>query len=385
MTNDRRFSMTAKTLPGLEEVLARELEALGAEEVRPGNLAASFSGDRELLYRTNLHLRTALRVLVPVASFRARDAEEIHRESMAVPWETWIGPDDTIAVDASVAPGSPFNPNYSVLKVKDAVADRFNRRAGRRPGVDTKNPTLRINLRAAGEDCVLSLDSSGESLHRRGYRLEKTEAPLSEVLAAGLLLLSGWEPEQPLLDPMCGSGTFLAEAGLMASRIPPGFLRRDFGFMGWRGFDRRLWERLRAGALASRRNLPAPIRGSDKDPEAVATARSNLARAGLEKQISVERRSFQETRGDFPPGSRGFLVMNPPYGKRLQDGEIDDLYKTIGDTLKRNYPDTTAWIFSSNLEAIRHIGLRPFTRIPLRNGPLECRFLGFRIFPPIKD
>ncbi len=385
MMNNDRFPMTAKTLPGLEEVLAGELSALGAEDVRTLRLAVSFTGDRELLYRANLCLRTALRVLVPVKEFDADYTSRMYEAAAEVPWEKWIGPGDSIAVDATVSSSTFTNANFCALKVKDAVADRFSRRSGRRPSVDAEAPALRINLRVADTRCVLSLDSSGESLHRRGYRLERTEAPLSEVLAAGLLLLAGWEPERPLLDPMCGSGTFLAEAGLMACRIPPGFLRREFGFMSWKGFDRGLWEKVKTSASAGRRAPPAPIRGGDKDPGAVETAVANLARAGLDRHVRVESGSFEERENGFPPGSHGFLIMNPPYGKRLRDEKLDNLYERMGDTLKKKYAGSSAWIFSSNLEAIKHIGLRPFKRIPLRNGPLDCRLLGFEIFSSVKE
>ena len=379
------FSMIAKTLPGLEGVLAEELTAIGARDIEPLALAVRFSGTRELLYRANYSLRTALRVLIPLHEFTTDRTSGIYEAARDVPWEKYSGPDNSIAVDAAVSSRTFTNGNFCALKVKDAVADRFKDRTGRRPGVDTENPSLRINLRIHDTSCVLSLDSSGESLHRRGYRLEKNEAPLSEVLAAGLLLLSGWKPSVPLLDPMCGSGTFLAEAGLIACGIPPGFLRKNYGFMNWRDFDPGLWKRVHDETSSRGTPSPAGIYGSDRDPAAVEISLNNLKRAGLANRVTVKRAVFEEASSPLPPGSFGHIIMNPPYGKRLHDDELNGLYKRIGDTLKHKYPGWTAWIFSSNLEAVKHIGLRSSRRIALRNGPLECRLLGFELFPHQKD
>jgi putative N6-adenine-specific DNA methylase len=391
--------MTAKTLPGLEEVLAEELTALGAQDVQPQRLAVIFRGSQELLYRANLCLRTALRVLVPLREFHADKTQQIYDAAYSFPWETYIGPDDSLAVDTAVSSHTFTHGDYCALKVKDAVCDRFTQKSGRRPSVDTETPALRINLWIHDEDCVLSLDSSGDSLHRRGYRLEKTEAPLSEVLAAGILRLSGWDASLPLHDPMCGSGTFLTEAGLMAARIPPGALRKKFGFMGWKTYSPELWKKVRDAEFSLRRDFPAPITGADSDPKAVEIARSNIRRAGLEGAVSLERAVFEDA--SPPPQGPGIIVMNPPYGKRMKDprgrwdsqdsrrredadapaaDEIGELYTRIGDTFKRKYTGWTAWMFSANLEAIKRIGLRPFRRGPLKNGPLECRLLGFKLF-----
>ncbi|MCL1817885.1 MAG: THUMP domain-containing protein [Spirochaetaceae bacterium] len=380
---------TAKTLPGLEEVLAAELQDLGAEDPRPGRLAVSFRGGEELLYRANLCLRSALRVLVPLREFSAERTQEIYNAAYELPWETWLDTDATFAVDAAVYSRTFTHGSFCALKVKDAVADRFTKKFGRRPAVDTRSPALRINIFIHENHGVLSLDASGESLHRRGYRREKTEAPLSEVLAAGILLLSGWDGASPLHDPLCGSGTFLAEAGLLSAGIPPGFLREKFGFMGWKTFAPELWKKVREGELSRGKTPRAAITGADSDPAAVEIARGNLQRAGLEKHISVTRGVFEEA---APPSGPGLIVMNPPYGKRLRQGKTDPggeeaaqaeicgLYTRIGDTLKRSYAGWTAWIFSSNLGAIKHIGLRPFRRVPLKNGPLECRLVGIKLF-----
>jgi putative N6-adenine-specific DNA methylase len=377
--------MVAKTLPGLEGVLAEELVKLGAKDVRPLRLAAAFSGNAELLYSCNHNLRTALRVLVPLSEFDADNPDGLYRQARTLSWDRYFGPDDTFAVDASISSGRFPNSNFAALKVKDAVADHFMDKKGRRPSVDTDAPGVPINLHIDGTRCTLSLDSSGASLHRRGYRLEKTEAPLSEVLAAGLLLLSGWKPEAPLFDPLCGSGTFLAEGGLMAVGTPPGALRKSYGFMRWKNYDPSLWEKIVQRSGENRRTPPAAIWGSDRDPKAVEIARNNLRRAGLGDVVTLKTASFEETVSPLPEGVPGHIIMNPPYGKRLDDPGIFTLYRTLGDTLKRRYSGYTAWIFSSNLDAVKHIGLRPFRRIPLKNGPLECRFVGYNLFSGSKE
>ena len=385
------YTMTAKTLPGLEGVLAEELKNLGAASIKNQSLAVGFSGDEELLYSANLHLRSALRVLVAVREFSANRTEQIYAEALEVPWETWLKPAGSLAVDAVVSSSTFTHGSYCALKVKDAVCDRFVKKFGRRPDVDTDSPDLRINLRIHKEECALSLDSSGESLHRRGYRTEKIEAPLSEVLAAGILLLSGWDMQSPLYDPMCGSGTFLAEAGLMSAGIPCGSLRKKFGFMSWKTHTPELWKKVKTCAESLRRQPAGGITGSDSDPNAVKIAHANLLRAGL-GDIPVSRSVFENS---SPPPGKGLLVMNPPYGKRMrredlnsrthepeapQTDEIRELYTRIGDTLKRSYTGWTAWLFSANMDAVKHIGLRPFRRIPLRNGPLECRLVGIKMF-----
>jgi putative N6-adenine-specific DNA methylase len=371
------FPLTAKTLPGLEGVLAAEIEALGGAKIEKGALAVTFMGGPELLYRAVFCLRTALRVLVPVRKFSAERTDHIYAAARDFPWEDYTGPDTGFAVDAVLASRTFTNTNYCALKVKDAIADRFSAIFGRRPSVDTESPGLRVNLFIHGEDCTLSIDASGASLHRRGYRLEKTDAPLNEVLAAGITLLSGWDGAAPFHDPMCGSGTFLAEAGLIAARRPPGFLKERFGFMGWKNFDAGLWEKVKAGALAGERKMTAQISGADSDASALEVCAANLRRAGLENSISLARAVFGDS---HPPPGPGTLIMNPPYGKRMDGGDISGLYANIGDVLKRNYTGWTAWIFSANLQAIKHIGLRPFCRIPLKNGPLDCRLLGFKLF-----
>jgi putative N6-adenine-specific DNA methylase len=370
--------MTAKTLPGLEGVLAEELTKLGARDIQQQKLAVSFRGDTALLYRTNLCLRTALRVLVPLREFHAETTSQIYSAAYDFPWETYLGPGGSLAVDAAVNSRTFTHGDYCALKVKDAVCDRFLKKSGRRPDVDTAAPSLRINLWMHGEEGVLSADASGESLHRRGYRLEKTEAPLSEVLAAGILLLTGWDRVSPLYDPMCGSGTFLTEAGLMAAGIPPLALWKKFGFMGWKTFDRALWETVRAEAARQRQEPRTRISGADSDPRAVEITRANIRRAGLEQWIGVTRAAFEKS--PPPENGPGCVLMNPPYGKRMHSEEITELYTRIGDTLKIKYTGWTGWVFSSNLEALKHTGLRPFRRIPLKNGPLECRLAGFKLF-----
>ncbi|HOV37694.1 MAG TPA: THUMP domain-containing protein, partial [Spirochaetales bacterium] len=378
---------TAVTLPGLEEVLAEELKTLGALDSTPLSQAVRFRGDMDILYRLNLSLRTSLRVLWEICSMKFRSNEDLYRKAESIPWETFLNPQGTLAVSTSSRSISGINPRYASLIVKDGVVDRFHRLFGKRPSVDRQDPDLRIHLHLEKETATFSVDSSGESLHRRGYRTEKIEAPLNEVLAAGILQLIHWTPDIPLYDPMCGSGTFLIEAGLIAAGIAPGMLRKSFGFQRWKIFDPDRWKRIRKtvqeGAhgqadpsLASharkpQQNLEYPyfIRGADIDPGAVEISRRNIERAGLKEYISVSCAPFEGSRSPFSPDTKGIVIMNPPYGKRLGDPAIGDLYKKIGDTLKQGYTDSDAWILSANSEGVKQIGLRPFKKYPLKNGP----------------
>ena len=374
---DGEFTITAKTLSGLETVLAGELEALGAADIEPGNRVVTCSGDRELLYRAVLWLRTATRVLVPVARFNTRTEKSLYRNVRGGAWEERMGVDDTLAVDSVVS--SPYfkHSGWVALKVKDAVVDRFRDLKGRRPNVDAKKPSLRINVHIAGRDCAVSLDASGRALGRRGYRLEGAEAPLSENLAAGMILLAGWRGERPFADPMCGSGTIAIEAAMIARRIAPGILRPDFACLGWPDRDERLWRRVFEDARRAVRPLEAPIAAADIDAEAIRLARRNAGRAFLAGDISFETRPIEES---APPAAGGVLVTNPPYGERLATDDIEALYEAIGDALKRHWTGWEAWVLSANTAALKRIGLRPEKRIPLRNGQLQCSFRRFTIY-----
>lgn len=392
-----RIPLTITTLSGLEPVLEQELRSLGMQVLDKARQAVTCSGTEESVYRLNLSLRTGLRVLWEIHRAPIQSVQELYREAKSIPWEHFIHPHKTIAVSVSCPVLSWASPRYLPLAVKDAVVDRFSETFGKRPSVDPHAPHLPIHLHIEGKVGVFSLDTSGESLHRRGYRLEKNLAPVNEVLAAGILKLIGWAPNFPLYDPMCGSGTFLVEAGLMAYGIPPGILRTHFAFQNWKLFDKSLYEKVRkeleesaerskvgkrpAANSAVTGGVPTEcsIFGSDRDPNALEITQRNLSRAGLQGKVRLFPGVFEALPPPFPPEQGGFLLMNPPYGKRLKDPELETLYRTIGDTLKKKYAGVQAWILSGNPEAAKHIGLRPFKKYALKNGPLDCKLFGFTL------
>lgn len=367
----------AKTVSGLEEVLAKELQDLGTTEVQILKRAVSFQGDLEKLYASNLWCRTALRVLKPLFTFSVSSNEDLYKNIFEYQWEEVFSVDQTFAID-SVINDSVFTHSHFVsLKTKDAIADRFRKICGNRPTVNTEMPDIRINIRVYKDKCDVSLDSSGDSLHKRGYRVTGGPAPMSEVLAAGLVQLSGWDKQSCFVDPMCGSGTILIEAALIACNIAPGKFRNSFCFMKWKDFDSVLWSKLRDKAMEAQQPLNCKISGSDISVHSIRIARENIRNAGLDKEISVEAGKFED---HIPPEGPGTMIMNPPYGERLQEPDIIAFYKRIGDGLKRNYANYQAWIISSDMQALKFIGLRPSRKISVYNGPLDCRFLKFNIY-----
>ncbi len=377
--NDSRHSLIATTLYGLEEVLGEELTELGAEDVVPENGAVRFSGDKHLMYRANLQCRTAIRILQPVREFSCRDENELYRETIRIDWGRYLDYKMTLAVDVVVRKSAINNSMYAAQKCKDAIVDRIRDRTGKRPSVDIANPDLRLNLFINENRAVLSLDSSGESLHRRGYRLEGGKAPLNEILAAGIIRLSGWRGAGILLDPMCGSGTILIEAALMAADKAPGLIRKGYGFERWKDFDGRLYldivQELKSREKPVKEGL---IFGSDKSGRVLEEAHGNARRAGMGSIIKFAHKRFQPSR---PPASEGTIIMNPPYGERIKSSDLRQLYREIGDTLKTVYEGYTAWIFTGNLGAAKSIGLRTSRRVKLFNGPIECRLLKYEIYP----
>ena len=371
------YRMIAKTLQALEPVLAQELIALGAEEVEEGRRMVSFRGDRALLYRANYHLRTALRVLLPLASFRARTPDELYEALRRLDWRQWMRPTDTFAFDAVVYSDTFTHSRYVGYRAKDALVDYFMEQEGTRPGVRLDNPDLRFHIHIAQEEVTLALDSSGESLHKRGWRAAQTEAPMSEVLAAGILRLAGWEGQCDFIDPMCGAGTLLIEAALIARGIAPGSYGRSFAFQRWHDYDAELFRQIQEEAKAQQRPFDHHIYGSDVAISAVQIARHNVRLAGLEEVIHVEHRALE----DCPtPAEPALLVTNPPYGERLRLREGDALYSMIGERLKHNYPGCTAWIITDKAEHFAKIGLRPSARYQLLNGALECELRGYELF-----
>jgi len=374
----KSIRLVAKTLSGLEGVLAEELTALGASDVWPGNRAVEFAGDKRLLYNANLWCRTATRILMPIASFRAATSEQLYRHCSQIEWTNYLDVGGTLAVDAVAIDSAFDNSLFVAQRVKDAIVDQFRGRFGKRPSVDADNPDLRVNIHIHGDKATLSLDSSGQSLTRRGYRIGGGKAPLSEVLAAGIIKLTGWDKTAPLIDPMCGSGTIVIEAAMLAKNMAPGLLRKEYGFMRWKDYDPALWQSSVKKAKSAMVPEPAgEIVGSDIDSAVLREAEANAVRAGVKKQIRLERKSFAEQN---PPQGPGFLVTNPPYGERIAVKEIDALYKMRGDNLKQKYNGYKAFVFTGNMGAIKAIGLKTSRRIKLFNGPIECRLLGFDIY-----
>lgn len=381
---------------GVEPVLAQELEALGASAIEPDSGGVHFEGDKALLYRANLHLRTATRVLLTLKRFSAAHREMLYDQVRRIRWEEHLSPSMTFSVDCKIAAlretahvetkgkagrGMALtNSHYVALKIKDSIVDQIRHFKGTRPNIDTKDPDVRIHAYLHGPKCTLSLDASGSSLHERGYRLKDTGAPLKEALAAAIIDLTGWDPLTPFIDPMCGSGTLCIEAAMKAMHVPPGWRRQKFGFMKWRDFDSALWQDVLAGARAKILLAPpAPIAGYDKDNRAIEAAMANAKSAKLGSAIAFARQAVDAM---VPIGDRpGVIVMNPPYGKRISDDkDLQQLYKSIGDTLKHKMKGWTAFIFTGNLEMAKFIGLQTSKRIALYNGPIECRLLQYKLY-----
>lgn len=374
---NRNFKMVAKTMAGLEEVLAEELVKLGANDLQIGKRMVSFEGNLELMYRANFQCRTALRILRPVYQFKARTTDEIYRKVKAMNWAEHLSEDKTFAIDAVTFSNYFNHSKFVAYRVKDAIADYFLARHGQRPNVDIENPDLLINFHVAEDTCTLSFDSSGESLHKRGYRVGQTEAPLNEVLAAGIILKTGWKGDCDFIDPMCGSGTFLIEAALIAKNIAPGIFRKSFAFEKWNNFDSELFEEI-YNDDSQECEFAHKIIGSDIDPKAVETSRANIKSAGLSEVIAVEKKDMQDY--DTPPFETGILLTNPPYGERLRSENIEELYSMIGERLKHVFTGYTAWILSYKKECFDKIGLKPSKKFPFINGSLPCELRKYDIF-----
>ena len=377
MNQGENFLMVATTFFGLEQVLSEELAQLGAQKISVKNRAVSFHGDLECMYQANLWLRSALRVLVPIQTFSARNELQLYQKIKQIPWKEYLHVNQTFAIDHAVS--SPYfnHSQYAALKTKDAIADYFRSQTGRRPSVNVQAPDVRINLHIAKDIVTVSLDSSGDPLFKRGYRRSIHEAPLNEVLAAGMILLSGWDGKSHFIDPMCGSGTLPIEAAMIAAQIPPGMMRKDFGFFTWKNYQGPIWKKIKGEALKARIQPQIQIMGSDISAKNLELAQKAVSSARLESLISLEHISFEKKQ---PPPPPGILIMNPPYGERLNQDNITQLYQTIGDTLKKSYAGYDAWVLSSNTKALTKIGLRPDQKISLYNGALNCRFLGFTIY-----
>ncbi len=374
----QNFKMIAKTQLGLEEVLLEELRQLGAQEVNVLNRAVSFVGDLGFMYKANLCLRTAIRILQPIHQLTARTDVQLYEKAKIFEWDQHIDVNNTIAVNAAVNSDFFNHSHYVALKVKDAIVDYFrNKSRGKRPNVNVKNPDVRINVHISNDKCNISLDSSGDSLHKRGYRHVTNNAPISEVLAAGLILLSDWDRECDFLDPMCGSGTLAIEAAMIACNIPPALYRNRFGFMNWKNFDEQLWNTIKDSALKKVKDFPGKIIACDRAFSSIRKAEANIKDALLDDIIEVHRKNFIKKPYIFE--NNGVVLFNPPYGERLE-ADVNDLYAQIGDTFKKNYAGCSAWLITSDIEAVKHIGLKHTRRIKLFNGQLECRFLKYEMY-----
>ena len=378
---EENFKMVAKTFYGFEQILAKELRLLGAQDVKTGNRMVSFVGDLGFMYKANLCLRTALKILKPIHTSKVEDEEALYQLFYNFNWGDYLDLDSKFVID-SVVNGTIFkHSQFASQKAKDGLVDQFRDRHNERPSVDPNRPDLRINLHIQEDFCTISLDSSGASLHHRGYRTVTNIAPLNEVLAAGLIQLSGWKGNSDFLDPMCGSGTLVIEAAMFACNIPANINRKVFAFEKWTDWDADLFEKIQESQLKKVKNPLIQINGSDKAPSAIEKALINIENANLDDFIKIEKKDFfqleKESSGPL------HILTNPPYGERIE-GDINALYQGIGDTFKQSFPNTHAWIISSNMDAIKCVGLRPSRKIKLFNGKLESKLLYYPIYEGTK-
>ncbi|MBY8961581.1 class I SAM-dependent RNA methyltransferase [Flavobacterium sp. D11R37] len=369
--------MIAKTLFGFEEILAKELLQLGAQNIETGVRMVSFKGDKGFMYKANLALRAALKILKPIHSFRLFNEQQLYKGIQVIDWSDYLSPDQSFVVDVTLHSDNFNHSQFVALKTKDAIVDQFREKYGRRPNIDKDFPDLRINVHIHKEQCSVALDTSGNSLHHRGYRTATNIAPINEVLAAGMLLLSGWDGQGDFLDPMCGSGTILAEAAMIACNIPANINRKEFAFEKWNDWDNDLFDKIVDSLMSKTREFHYTIKGFDKAPSAVEKAKDNIKNANLDEYVTITRDNFfdseKETSGPL------HILFNPPYGERL-DIDMERFYREIGDTLKQGYPGTNAWFITANLEALKFVGLKPSRKIKLFNGKLEARLVKYEMY-----
>lgn len=371
------FEISIKTLQHLEPLLSDELRALGADDIQVGKRIVHTKGDLRFLYRCNLELRTALRVLVPIMKFDARNPDELYKKCLNFNWEAVLDIDQTFVIDTSVHSEQYKLPHFAALRMKDAIADYFKKQHGRRPDVDTEDPDVRFLLHIDEQKVTISLDSSGESLNRRGYRVSGGGAPLNEVLAAAMVLLSKTDFSKKVYIPMVGSGTIAIEAAYIAQNKPALWNREHFGFMKWDNFEVDLWKQILEDCLAKFKDIPLSFHCSDVDRKALTLAARHFKEAEIQGEIDLQQKDFFEL---MPEGNEGTLLLNPPYGERMTPDQVDFFYKRIGDHLKKNWPGHTAWLISSNMKALKNVGLKPSRKFNLMNGPLECKFCSYELF-----
>ena len=368
--------MVAKTFMGLEDILAQELIELGAKNVVKGCRVVTFTGDKAMMYKANFALRTAIRVLKPIKHFEAKSADDVYNKVKEIDWQDIIAEGKTFTVDSVVYSDTFSNSRFVTYKVKDAIVDQFRERTGQRPNISVSDPDVRLNVHINGTEATLSLDSSGESLHRRGYRQEAVEAPLNEVLAAGMILMTGWRGETDFIDPMCGSGTIPIEAALIACNIAPGIFRKEYAFEKWADFDKDLFDEIYNDDSAEK-DFEHHIYGYDIDFKAVNIAITNVKSAGLTKYVTISQQDFKDFQGTNEPS---IIVTNPPYGERISTQNLMETYKMIGERLKHAFKQGDAWILSYKEECFQQIGLKTSVKVPLYNGSLECEFRKYQMF-----
>ena len=372
------FKMTATTLKGLEGVLAEELKKLGAQDIKEGIRSVTFRGDQGFLYKANIALRTAIRILKPIRTCKVYDEEDLYEAIQKIKWEKYLDVEGTFAIGAVVnSKNFTSNSHYIALKSKDAVADYFRHKYSKRPNVDLDYPDVKIHVHIQKDWCTISLDSSGDSLHKRGYRTATNIAPINEVLAAGLVLLSGYSGEENFIDPMCGSGTILIEACMIACQIPANINRKQFAFERWKNYDEDLYFTIQDALLKKITNSHFKIMGFDKAPSAVSKAKQNIINANLDEFIGVHHVNFFNSSKEVFGNTT--ILFNPPYGERLNI-DVNEFYKKVGDTLKHNYPNSTAWMITSDMQALKHVGLRTSKRIELKNADLDCKFVKYELY-----
>ena len=374
---ENNYKMVAKTFFGFEEILAKELQNLGAQNVEQGVRMVSFKGDKGFMYKANLSLRTALKILKPIYFFKANNEQTLYKGISGINWSKLLNANQTFVIDTTVHSEYFNHSEFVSQKCKDAIVDQFRERTGQRPSIDKVLPDLRINIHIDKDQVSVALDTSGNALNQRGYRTATNIAPINEVLAAGILLLSGWDGQTDFLDPMCGSGTFLAEAAMIACNIPANINRKEFAFEKWNDWDNDLFDNISDSLLKRVREFNYTIKGYDKAPSAVQKAIDNIKNANLDEYISIEEKNFFDT--EKTSEGKLHIVFNPPYDERL-DIHMEEFYKNIGDTLKKNYPGTNAWMITANLEALKYVGLKPSRKIKLFNAGLEARLVKYEMY-----
>ena len=372
----KEYKLIAKTFSGLEDVLAKEVKRIGGKNVRRGKRAVFYDGDLELIYRSNYHLRAALRILKEIEHFNFKNVDQFYLKCKKIKWQNYFTVDQNFVINSVVVNSRDFrNSMFASLKVKDAIADYFRENFGKRPSVDTDNPDIIINVHIFQDNCTLSIDSSGESLHKRGYRVKQGEAPLNEVLAAGMIYISGWLGNSDFMDPMCGSGTLPIEAAMIAQNIPAAKFRKEFAFQLWNDFDPLLWEKVTEPV--ERREFRHKIYASDISGSNLLNAQTNARRALVFNKIQFACTDFKDLNINL---NNATILTNPPYGERLRENDLDGLYSMIGERLKHQYAGNSAWILSSAFESLKFVGLKPSERIDLFNGPLKCKYNNYRLF-----